>query len=236
MAIGLRIAVLVSLAALAACTRRPVLAIKPGADFSKINRVAILGFDDAPRRANSGDVAAGVFEKQLLHAGYSVVERRRVEQLLSEQRLSVSGAVEAKTARKLGRILGVDAFVLGSVSEFRQAVREQYLSPVEDTRREPIVRRVIKRKQVDDKWVEYEEDEVVGYNTTRSRHQVPQTHTEPASVGITARLVDVTTGEVLWVGSATESGHSTEDAAEAAAQRILEAARATWPITRGTKP
>lgn len=225
----------------AACAGRSVLAIKPGADFSRIDRVAVLRFDDYPRRRGSGDLVASVFEGQLLRAGYSLVERRRVERILDEQRLGSSGAVDPKTARKLGKILGVDAFLLGSVTEFQRAVREQFTTKVEDVRREPIVRRVKKRKRVSsgvppvtqDEWVEYEEDEIVGYNTIRSVRDVPQTRVEPAQVGVAARLVDVTTGEVLWVGSTTETGFSTEEAAQAAAERILEAARETWPINRG---
>lgn len=226
----------------AACARRPVIAIKPGADFSKIERVALLGFDDAARRRGSGNLVASVFEKQLLHAGYSIVERRRVDQVLSEQRLGASGAVEPRTARKLGKLLGVDAFVLGSVTEFRAAEREQTTLKVEDVRREPIIKRVKKRKKVSeggllgkDEWVEYEEDEIVGYNTIRSVRDVPQTRVEPAQVGVAARLVDVATGEVLWVGSTTETGFTTEEAAETAAQRILEAAKRTWPINQGAK-
>ncbi|MBI4422718.1 MAG: hypothetical protein HY554_03260 [Elusimicrobia bacterium] len=219
---------------LSSCASRPVVAVKPGVDFSKIRRVALLGFDDFPRRRNSGDLVGSMFEKELVAAGYSVVERRRVAQVLSEQRLSVSGAVEPRLARKLGKILGVDAFILGSVTAFQEPEVERYTMEQEDVTREPIVRRVTRRKKnpLTGETVSSEEEEVVGYNTTRTVRQVPQTRSVAAQIGIAARMVEVTTGEVLWVGSATDTGFSMDEAAQDAAHTIMEAVRPTWPDGR----
>src|SRR5258708_7571707 len=114
-----RLALLIPLSAVFACSR-PIVAIKPGVDFTKINRVAILGFDDYPREPNSGEVVGSVFEQHLVSTGWSVVERRRVKELLAEQRLSATGAIDPKTAQKIGGILGVDALVMGAVTTFQK--------------------------------------------------------------------------------------------------------------------
>jgi hypothetical protein len=47
-----------------------------------------------------------------------VVERSRIEAILREQNLGDSGRVDAKTAAEIGRILGVEYVVLGSITKF----------------------------------------------------------------------------------------------------------------------
>ncbi len=47
-----------------------------------------------------------------------VVERSQLEKVLSEQKLGTDGKIDASTAAKLGRILGVDALIIGNVSIF----------------------------------------------------------------------------------------------------------------------
>lgn len=47
---------------------------------------------------------------------YSVIERNQIEQIMKEQRLGLSGAIDESTAAKVGAILGLDAIIIGSVS------------------------------------------------------------------------------------------------------------------------
>lgn len=214
---------------LAACAG-PAATIHARFDFSSVRRVALLGFDDFPGMRGSGVVVASVFEKHLLTAGYGVVERRRVRDLLREQSLSVSGAVDPRTARSLGRLLGVDALVLGSLTAFSPSRQDTVMVDRDEVSSQPILRHVVRREKVGDEWVSVGRDEVAGYHTTRTRRSDPQTHTTYAQAGVAARMVDVKTGEILWVGSSTESGYSLDAAAEAAAKRIMVAVKRTWPV------
>jgi len=52
----------------------------------------------------------------LLERGIKVVERSQVDSVLSEKRLSRGGEVRTEDYQEMGRMLGVDAFVAGSVS------------------------------------------------------------------------------------------------------------------------
>ena len=52
---------------------------------------------------------------------------------------------------------------------------------------------------------------------------------------VNLKLRDQKTGEVLWVGSETQSGYSMEDAADTASSDILHAVRKTWPKSEGAK-
>jgi len=84
-------------------------------------KVAVLDFsNDTP--FESDVVGAGV-TKILITAlvkskHYRVVERSMLKGVIEEQSLGVSGAVDAATASKLGKILGVDYIIMGSISEF----------------------------------------------------------------------------------------------------------------------
>lgn len=47
-----------------------------------------------------------------------LIERERIKEILTEQRFQYSGVVDLSSAVKLGRILGVDLLVLGSLNDF----------------------------------------------------------------------------------------------------------------------
>lgn len=49
---------------------------------------------------------------------FRVVERAQIESLLAEQALGMSGAIDAATAARVGRLLGVQLVVLGSITQF----------------------------------------------------------------------------------------------------------------------
>lgn len=46
-----------------------------------------------------------------------VIERQRLDKVIAEQKLSLTDIIEASSAKRLGRILGVDAIVTGTISE-----------------------------------------------------------------------------------------------------------------------
>jgi curli biogenesis system outer membrane secretion channel CsgG len=92
-------------------------------------RIAVLDFDYATVRSyvadiwgSDQDVGRGIADMlvtQLVRNGtYSVIERKQLDRVLGEQNFQQSGRADASTAAQLGRILGVDAIVIGSVRQF----------------------------------------------------------------------------------------------------------------------
>ena len=88
-------------------------------------RIAVLDFDFGAtdrRRTPSGNVGLGVASvliSYLVEEGtYQVVERKLLEQVLREQDLTNSRRVDPKTALELGRLLGVEAIIVGAVTQF----------------------------------------------------------------------------------------------------------------------
>jgi curli biogenesis system outer membrane secretion channel CsgG len=111
----------------------PVLADAPGVETlrpKEKRRIAVLDFDFSSLSDTSflSGVYAGnsaskgvsnLLTNELVKTGqYVVIERSRIDAVLAEQNLGDSGRVEPTTAAQIGRILGVDAVLIGSVTKF----------------------------------------------------------------------------------------------------------------------
>ena len=54
---------------------------------------------------------------------FEVVERRQLMKVLKEQRLTMSGLFDAKAMESVGKILGIDAIVTGSITDLGNTVK-----------------------------------------------------------------------------------------------------------------
>jgi TolB-like protein len=84
-------------------------------------RVAVLPFENVGKRSA---VAGGIISEKLVSAVLArdeveVVERTLLASVLREQKLMNSGAVDARSIKELGRILGVEALIGGTVMELQ---------------------------------------------------------------------------------------------------------------------
>jgi len=99
------------------------LTVAGGASAQAKPRIAVLAFENNTTSAFFGDrlglAAADELTTQLVKTGeFSVVERQQIDAVLSEQKLGMSGVVDAATAAKIGKLLGVQAVVTGSITQF----------------------------------------------------------------------------------------------------------------------
>jgi curli biogenesis system outer membrane secretion channel CsgG len=92
-------------------------------------RVAVLDFDYGTVRSvvqayfgTDQDVGRGIsilLEQKLVQDGkYRVIDRNALDKILKEQNFSNSDRVDASTAAKIGRILGVNALIVGTITQF----------------------------------------------------------------------------------------------------------------------
>jgi curli biogenesis system outer membrane secretion channel CsgG len=101
-----------------------------GQDTQK-KRVAVFDFDNAAAQGgiavpfadtqgpDLGKAAANLLITKLVQDGsVTVIERNAMDKLLAEQNFSNSGRTDPVTAAKLGRILGVDAIILGTITHY----------------------------------------------------------------------------------------------------------------------
>jgi len=92
-------------------------------------RVAVFDFDYATVQTASAaafgtnvDVGRGISDltvKYLVKDGtYSVIERQAMDKMLREQNFSNSDRADPNSAAKIGKLLGVDAIIVGAVTQF----------------------------------------------------------------------------------------------------------------------
>jgi len=142
-------------------------------------RVAVMDFEYGTVRSavaavfgTDQDVGKGISDmmvQKLVQDGkYSVIERKALDKILAEQNFSNSDRADSSTAAKIGRILGVDAIIIGSITQFGR----------------------------DDKNTTVGGGGIGGI-TGRFGVGGVQKREAKAVCNITARMVDTTTGEIL---------------------------------------
>lgn len=85
--------------------------------------VCVMDLEDKSSHSHSWqNVGTGIAEMMVTSlAGtkkYTLIEREKLEKVIEEQKLGASGAVTAQTAAKIGRLLGAQYIITGSVTEF----------------------------------------------------------------------------------------------------------------------
>ena len=162
----------------------PLIAQQPAADR---HRVAVLDFSYATVMTTSQavfgtnvDIGKGIsdmlIDKLLADGTYRVIERNAIDKILKEQDFSNSNRADANTAAKIGHILGVDAVITGDITQFGRDDQNRNYGGMLG------------------KWGKGAGLGNVG--TSKSK----------AVVAVTARMIDVNTGEIL--ASATGKGES----------------------------
>lgn len=154
-------------------------------------RVAVMSFDYATVQSASSamfgsnvDVGKGITDlliSNLVKDGtYSVIERAALDKLMTEQNFSNSNRADPTSAAQLGKLLGVDVIIIGSITQFGNETKKQNVGGNGGG------------------WGGYG---IGGIGHSKSN----------ANVGITARMVNVDTGEILAVadGAGTSSRSST---------------------------
>ena len=156
--------------------------------------IAILNFDYSTVQSGvsaifgtNQDVGKGVADllvDKLVKSGqYRVIERKAIDKIMAEQNFSNSDRADSNTAAKMGRLLGADAIVVGSITQFGRDDRKTNVG-----------------------------GSVVGSRLSRYGLGGIGTSKAKAVVGLTARLVSVNTGEILasvsGEGESTRSGTS----------------------------
>lgn len=84
-------------------------------------RVGVIDFENKSAYGQNrlGQAASDILITELVKTGkFIVVERDKMNKLLEEQKLGLSGAIDANTAAQMGKILGLSAIVTGAISNF----------------------------------------------------------------------------------------------------------------------
>ncbi len=142
-------------------------------------RIAVMDFDYATVQTSTAalfgtnvDIGKGIVDllvNGLVKEGsFSVIERKALDKIMAEQNFSNSNRADPSSAAKIGKLLGVDAIIVGSITEFGNETKKTNLGGMGGN------------------WH--------GMGLGNVGHS-----NSKANVAITARIVDVNTGEILGV-------------------------------------
>ena len=88
--------------------------------------IAAFSFNDANARTEQtrlGQTLTEMLITALIQDDkFSVMERVQLEKILTEQSLGQSGAIDAETAVEVGKLSGLEAVVIGSISQLKTAI------------------------------------------------------------------------------------------------------------------
>jgi len=142
-------------------------------------RIAIMDFDYATVHGGIAaifgqdiDIGKGVADLLVTNlvkdGSYSIIERKALDKILTEQNFSNSDRANPNSAAKIGKLLGVDAIVVGSITEFGNETKNTNLGGAGGA--------------------------LGGFGLGGLGHKKSK-----AVVALTARMVDIDTGEILAV-------------------------------------
>lgn len=84
-------------------------------------RIGVVEFENksAYGQGRLGGAASDILVTELVKSGkFIVVERDRMGKIMEEQKLQTQGLIDSQTAVQIGQIMGLEAIVVGSVSQF----------------------------------------------------------------------------------------------------------------------
>jgi len=101
-----------------------ILALVCSTAYAGLPRIAVMALENKAGN-NAWDIGTGVADMlttELVQTKkFRVLERAEINKVMQEQNFGQSGRVTAESAAKLGKILGVEYMIIGSVDEFGTA-------------------------------------------------------------------------------------------------------------------
>lgn len=87
-----------------------------------LKSVAILPFENLSENPIAKKVIAELIKKELMSKGWvSIVKDNAIEAFLAKRRIRYTGGITRLTAKEMGKVLGVDAVLVGSINQFSDA-------------------------------------------------------------------------------------------------------------------
>jgi TolB-like protein len=90
--------------------------------MKKVTRIAITEFTYGNEFNDFTRNVQDILYTNLIQRGMTVVEREKMEQVLEELGESFSGMIDSSTAAEIGKMLGVEAIVVGTVADMGNSV------------------------------------------------------------------------------------------------------------------
>lgn len=178
-------------------------AVKRDYQFEKIKKILVLELSDFRQHPNSGDIAADMISYYLLKNNYNVIGRE-----------VINSHSKFEDILENAKQNNIDAIITGSVTKYSLSKKihtinkgKKEINVKNDTTSEVSIKE-------DEKELVYSSGRVYGA-TTDLPYEIE------ATAGIIAKMIDVKTGETIWINRAESSGFTIESAVESAVGTLL---------------
>jgi hypothetical protein len=208
--------------------------LREGELFEEGSKVAVFQFQ-SPDMTQGGALVSDMFSSLLQEQGFSVVERDNIDSILREQNLvgeNRTSLSDLQVADRLGKLTAADYMVFGSVTLYQAEPQTIYIPiRVKEEDRNDYEEEYSKYRRSYlnswDFWVPRERkikrlrEEANVFSLSEIETELTKTSKQEfrviASVGISAKVVDVRRGEIIWLGQGETNDFTTVNAT----QRIL---------------
>ena len=183
----------------------------PGFEVGPKDTIAVMAFDE-PAGSGAGSLVADNLILALQVKGYNVVDREQIERLMREQGLMADGKTaltDLEISRKLGKLLKADYIIYGAITEYVSKSENVQLSPIIDASDRNRYQREY------DEYVDFYDEFADDFDrlptmpkTLRewefdAAGNAQRTYINIARVGVTAKIVNVASSDIVWVGFAS---------------------------------
>jgi len=183
---------------LVSCAGAPVVTFQtikpPEINIGDVSKIAVAEFEGPE---GSGELAAYKLTEYLVQTNrFTVLEREKIDKILQEQGLSMTGVIDQNSAVEIGKLLGVDALIFGNVTAYK-------CEDEEGTRK--VKKKVgtgkykkVKRKNIFTGKEYWAEEEIMKTVLVDEHYKIRK-----GVVSVNFKVVDVKTGKLLAVKSLT---------------------------------
>ena len=183
---------------LVSCAGAPVVTFQtikpPEINIGNVSKIAVAEFEGPD---GSGELAAYKLTEYLVQTNrFTVLEREKIDNILQEQGLSMTGVIDQNSAVEIGKLLGVDALIFGNVTAYK-------CEDEEGTRK--VKKKVgtgkykrVKRKNIFTGKEYWAEEEIMKTVLVDEHYKIRK-----GVVSVNFKVVDVKTGKLLAVKSLT---------------------------------
>jgi len=216
--------------------------LRQGELFSKGNKVAVFSFQ-SPNLTQGGALVSDMFSSLLQEQGFRVVERDNIDRILREQSLvgdKRTDLSDLEIANRLGKLVAADYMIFGAVTLYQAEPQTLYI-PIRiknedrldyekeyNSYREKYINswifwvpkeRKIKQLREDAKVLSLPEIETELAKLSKQEFRVI------ATVGISAKVVDVKRGDIVWLGQGETNDFTTVNATRRILDEFLKSLR-----------
>ena len=96
----------------------------PEIEKAKIAILEFQGLNEQAKKDNMGKMVTEIMTTSLVNSrAFNIIEREKLSKVLKEFQLTQTGLIDETSAKEIGKILGADAIVTGSVMMLRERLR-----------------------------------------------------------------------------------------------------------------